>query len=139
MSSRLLLDTCAVIWMATDGSRMASTAQKALDDAFLANRDVGLSPITAWELGLLGRRGRLPAPIQPARLFERFVSAPGIRLEPLSPAILIDSSFLPGEFHNDPADRIIVATARALELTVVTRDRAILDYAQQGYVLALPC
>ncbi len=53
--------------------------------------------------------------------------------------MLIDYSFLPGEFHNDPVDRIIVATARALALTVVTRDKAILDYARQGYVLALPC
>jgi PIN domain nuclease of toxin-antitoxin system len=139
MSGRLLLDTCAVIWMATDENQMSRDARQALDEAFFADLAVGVSPITAWELGLLGRSGRLPAPIQPARLFERFASAEGIRLEALTPAILIDSSFLPGEFHNDPADRIIVATARTLELTVVTRDRAILDYARQGYVLALPC
>jgi PIN domain nuclease of toxin-antitoxin system len=139
MNNRLLLDTCAVIWMATDDSQMRDAARHALHDAFGAGVAVGVSPITAWELGLLSRRGRLPAPIEPVRLFERFTNAQGISLEPLSPAILIDSSFLPGEFHSDPADRIIVATARALELTVVTRDRAILAYAKQGYVRALAC
>lgn len=100
---------------------------------------VGVSAITAWELGLLASKGRLPAATKPAALLDDILNQGGISLEPLTPSILIDSSFLPGEFHNDPVDRIIVATARALELTVVTRDKAILDYARQGYVLALPC
>jgi PIN domain nuclease of toxin-antitoxin system len=138
MKTRLLLDTCAVIWIARE-EPISPEAETALNAAFVDAAPVGVSPITAWELGLLSRRGRLPAAVPPAVLFHRFASRPGIQLEPMTPPILIDSSFLPGTFHNDPADRIIVATARALELTVVTRDRAILDYARAGYVLALPC
>lgn len=138
MSNRLLLDTCAVIWMAQD-AEITQAARQQIDRAFADDRPIGVSPITAWELGVLGKKGRLPSAVSPQSLFDRFVSPGGIQLEALTPAILIDSSFLPGDFHNDPADRIIVATARAHALTIVTRDRAILDYAEKGYVLALPC
>lgn len=118
---------------------MEPAAETAIDAAFADDLAVGVSPITAWELGLLERRGRLPAAASSRALFERFVSAEGIQIEALPASILIDASFLPGDFHNDPADRIIIATARATQMTVVTRDRAILDYARKGYVLALPC
>lgn len=136
--TRLLLDTCAMIWMAQE-ARMESAAIEAIDRAFAEGRSVGVSAISAWELGMLGRRNKLPAAVSPYSLFDRFAGSDGIRVEPATPSILIDSSFLPGDFHNDPADRIIVATARAQEMTIVTSDRAILAYAGQGYVLALPC
>jgi PIN domain nuclease of toxin-antitoxin system len=138
MTNRLLLDTCAVIWMAIDAT-IETAAREAIDAAFAGGRQIGVSSISAWELGLLARQGRLPAAVSPLALFERFVRPDGIQVESLTPSILIDSSYLPGEFHNDPADRIIVATARALELVIVTRDRAILDYAERGYVMAMPC
>ena len=67
------------------------------------------------------------------------MALPAMALEPTTPAIFVDSSFLPGPIHRDPADRIIVATARALDLTVVTSDRLILDYAARGHVRALAC
>jgi PIN domain nuclease of toxin-antitoxin system len=51
----------------------------------------------------------------------------------------MESSFLPGKFPKDPADRIIAATAREHGYTVVTRDRALLDYAEQGYLSAVEC
>ena len=138
MTSRLLLDTCAVIWIAQD-EPLELEAVEAIDRSYSENRLVAVSAITAWELGMLGRLGRLPSAVSPLSLFDRVVGPDGVQVEELTPAILIDSSFLPGDFHKDPADRIIVATARALELTIVTRDRAILDYARQGYVRALAC
>jgi transcriptional regulator with XRE-family HTH domain len=87
------------------------------------------STISRWEQGI-----NLPGPGHAAKL-ARLKGG----LHARTAGFLIDSSFLPGDFHDDPADRIIVATARAFDLTVVTRDRAILAYARQGYVLALPC
>jgi PIN domain nuclease of toxin-antitoxin system len=57
----------------------------------------------------------------------------------LDPETLIESSFLPGEPPRDPADRIVLATARAHALPVMTRDRAILAYAEAGHVGAIPC
>jgi PIN domain nuclease of toxin-antitoxin system len=72
-------------------------------------------------------------------LFGEVLATEGVRIEPLSPEVLIDSSYLPGNLHRDPADRILIATARSLGLTIVTRDRIILDYADQGHVRALAC
>lgn len=80
-----------------------------------------------------------PAAVSPQSLFESFVNPEGVQVEALTPPILTDFSFLPGNLHDDPADRIIVATARAYALTIVTRDEAILGYAKQGYVRAIAC
>jgi PIN domain nuclease of toxin-antitoxin system len=137
-TERLLLDTCAVIWMAIDAELDAAATDR-IDEAVGEGVDVAVCPITAWELGVLAAKGRLPATQSPADLFGVFVDQPGIVLEGLTPAMLIGSSFLPGSFHKDPVDRIIVAMARALDMTVVTRDRAILEYAKQGFVRALAC
>jgi PIN domain nuclease of toxin-antitoxin system len=65
--------------------------------------------------------------------------APPLALATLTPAIAVECNSLPGQFHDDPTDRMIAATARLEGLTVVTRDRQILAYAAQGYVSALPC
>jgi PIN domain nuclease of toxin-antitoxin system len=67
------------------------------------------------------------------------MQAPPLRLADLSTSVLIASSFLPGQPPRDPADKIIIATARAQNLTVVTRDRHILAYSKAGHVLALAC
>ncbi|MBI2504540.1 MAG: PIN domain-containing protein [Candidatus Latescibacteria bacterium] len=65
------------------------------------------------------------------------MTAPGISLAPLTPEIALASSRLPGELPGDPADRIIVATARILNATLVTRDKKIIAYSKQGHVSVL--
>ncbi len=67
------------------------------------------------------------------------MSKPDTALTELTPKVLMESSFLPGSLHPDPADRIIAATAREFDLTVVTRDRALLDYGREGYLSVLAC
>ena len=77
---------------------------------------------------------------QPSCLdWARRALAPLLALAALTPEIAVDCNTLPGRFHSDPADRIITATARVEGMTVVTRDRQILDYAAEGYVSALAC
>ena len=137
-TSELLLDTCAAIWLSQD-AKMRPEAASAIDAAADQGRPLRLSLITAWELGLLERSGRAPMTRPSKAIFQSFLQLPGVALEDLTAEILIDSSLLPGELHGDPADRIIIATARALDLTVVTRDRHILDYADKGHVRALAC
>jgi PIN domain nuclease of toxin-antitoxin system len=61
------------------------------------------------------------------------------QLVDVTPSLFIDSCFLPGKLSRDPGDRIIVATARENDLTILTRDRKILDYSTAGHVLALAC
>lgn len=135
---RLLLDTCAIIWIAND-EPIRPEARQAMKEAIVGGEKVRVSPISAWELGLLSAKDRLPSSMSPEALFGDVMVTAGIKVEAISPDVLIASSFLPGTLHRDPADRILVATARKFDLTLVTRDRIILDYAKQGYVRAIVC
>ena len=83
---------------------------------------------------MLASRGRLQLLIRPERWFANLFEIPGVRLADMSPDVLIASSYLPGKPPNDPTDRIIVATARELGATLITRDRKLLDYGEQGHV-----
>lgn len=138
----VLLDTCAVLWLA-NGMPMSASAMKAIVEAGLENA-IHVSPVTAWEIGLLSR----PKPNRsfeydfqpdPKTWFRRFLSGPGMREAAFSPDIAIDASHLPGELHGDPADRMIIATARHLGLPIVTRDSRIIAYGQAGFVGVISC
>jgi len=98
-----------------------------------------LSPISAWEIGILVRRGRLtldlPAEVYVARAFSR----PGVSVAELTPEIAVRASYLPGESHADPADRLLIATAVVMGLKLVTRDQRILHYSARGHVSTLKC
>ena len=136
MNQPLLLDTCAAIFLV--GKQLNPSAREALQDAGRNLLAVYVSPITAWELGMLVSRGRLALNMSPEAWFTRLIHG-GLQLAELSPEIMIASSFLPGSNLRDPSDRIIVATARAHGYKLVTRDRPLLEYASQGHVNALAC
>lgn len=136
--SPLLLDTHATIWMMRN-ERLARAAQDAIDAASRFSATIWVSPITAWEVGQLVARNRLNLSVTPRGWLLRLLAVPGMRLAELSPEILIASSFLPGRPPKDPADRILLATARDLGATLVTRDRAILAYGESGQVSTLAC
>src|SRR3954467_7916667 len=134
----LLLDTNAAIWMMRN-EPLARVAQDAIDTASRSSADVWVSLVTALEVGQLVSRNRLNLGATPQRWFERLLAIPGMRLADLSPDILIASSFLPGTPPRDPMDRILIATARELAATLVTRDRAIIAYGEQGNVSVVAC
>lgn len=134
----LLLDTCACIWI-SEGAPLADPAVEALNQSWQSGKNVGISPFTAWEIGMLMSRGRLKSRLSPRAWFHRLIGIDGVALAELSPDILMESNALPGNPPRDPADRIIIATARETGLTIVTRDQLILGYANEGHVLALAC
>jgi PIN domain nuclease of toxin-antitoxin system len=134
----LLLDTHAAVWVAED-MPVSKDAAEAINAAHLAQSPIYISAITAWEVGLLVSRNRLNLVAKPERWFERLLATPGVRLADLSPDVLIASSFLPGEPPRDPADRIMLATARDLGATLITRDRLLLKYGEDGQVSTIPC
>ncbi len=138
MSEPLLLDTCAAMYLVAS-EPMASPALEAMDMSADIGTPLYVSPITAWEVGMMTEKGRFRSSLTPQRWFEMLRTRPDIALCELTPAILIQSWALPGVLNRDPADRIIAATAREYDYTVVTRDRALLDYAAAGHLRALEC
>lgn len=138
MSPTLLLDTCALIWIMNNVD-LSPMAVQHIDDAYDRGEAIYASPITAWEIGLQASKGRFKSNLTPQRWLEEVLRTPNVRLAELTPHVLLESSLLPGSPPRDPADRILIATAREFGLTVVTRDRALLDYAKEGYLNAIAC
>ena len=134
----LLLDTCAAIWI-SDEQQIADEALDVIQHAHTAGQFIYVSPMTAWEVGLLVSRGKLRLMMSPQRWFQRLMQAPGLRLADITPEVLIASSFLPDTPPRDPVDRILAATAREYGYRLITRDRPLLDYAAQGHIQALAC
>lgn len=134
----LLWDTHTAIWI-VEKMPIAQAAVDIIAAAHHARVPSYVSPITAWEIGMLASRGRLQLLIRPERWFANLSELQGVKIADLSPDLLIASSFLPGHPPNDPSDRIIAATARELGATLVTRDRVLLDYGEQGHISVVGC
>jgi PIN domain nuclease of toxin-antitoxin system len=138
MSGELLLDTCACIWI-VNNEWMRPTAVEAIDEAFDRGRSIFVSPVTGWEIGIHARKRRFKSLHSPQRWLELLLARPQIAVAQMSPRVLLDSSWLPGDIQADPADRIIAATAREYGYTVMTRDRGLLEYGREGYLSVLEC
>src|SRR5689334_3862696 len=123
----LLWDTCAVIWI-YERAPLSQAARTLMREANDEGAPSYISPISAWEVGSLVSLGRMKLLVRPERWFANLFEVPGVKLAEMSPDLLIASSFLPGTPPRDPFDRIIVATARELGATLITRDRALLRY-----------
>lgn len=132
----VLLDTHAALWLAR--GELAAGAAALLEDVVALDAPVLISPISAWELGMLVARKRVALPSSPVAWLNGLIAA-GASWAPLTPQVLADASFLPGEIHRDPADRILAATARAFGYRLMTRDRALLAYAEAGHLQAVAC
>lgn len=136
--TRVLLDTCAAIWFA-EGKKFSPSAADVFEQGLNGRTRVFVSPITAWEVGLLVARNRYRTALDVPRWFDLLIEHGRFEVAELSAHILAKSSFLPDFGHADPADRIVVATAREHGHVIMTHDRKILDYANRGNVQAMPC
>ena len=132
----LLLDTHVLVWSVRESPRLESVTKKVLNEAARQSLIV-ISAITPWEIGLLVNKGRLELEADVMEWIREALAKPGVRLAPLDPEIAVASTRLPFEMHADPADRILVATARRLGATLVTADGALLDLSKKGYFRAL--
>lgn len=138
MSSGYLVDTCAAIWL-SQRAQIADEARNALRRAWRDGISVNVSAITAWEMAMLVAKGRINETKPPLRWYADFLQMAQISECQVNAELFIASCFLPGALHNDPADRIVIATAREYDLTIITRDRAILAYGAAGHVKTLAC
>jgi len=122
----IVLDTHVWVWWVHGDERITASQVSVIEDA--ESDVIGVSAISCWEVAKLLERGRLEL----SRPLEEWIGLalnyPGIRLIDLSPEIVVASTRLPGEFHRDPADQIIVATARVNGCPLVTSDDKIISY-----------
>lgn len=125
----IVVDTHTLIWWANGASTLSSNAsaaiQEELDDE---NGLILVSAISAWELSMLVDKGRITLAMDVDEWLETVSEIEGVRFAPIYKEVAVQSTRLPGEFHKDPADRMIVALARHFNVPVVTADEKIRAY-----------
>lgn len=124
----IVLDTHALIWWISDDARLASSAKTVIENTLTGSGQVMVSAISAWELALLVERGRVALAMELDEWLRAVESIEGVSFVPITAALAAQSVNLPGEFHKDPADRMIVALARELNAQLVTADEKIQRY-----------
>ena len=134
---KLLLDTHVWLWWATGNDRLKGTkALRALESASRENR-VFLSVISLWEIGMLTVKGRLDLSPNVRQWVDRALMETSVQIAPLTVQGALASTNLPGEFHGDPADRILVAAADELGALLVTADARIIQYYTRRHIAVL--
>jgi len=133
VSAPLLLDTHALVWLMEGVSLLAPGARK-LTEQMAERGKLFVSAISIWEIATLESKGRLVLSTDCQTWVNEMLATPGLQLVPLSPEIAVQSTRLPEGVHGDPADRILIATARTLRATLLTADTKILAYAKAGHL-----
>lgn len=122
----IVLDTHIWIWWVDNPAQMPQDFQDYIQAH--ETQGLGVSAISCWEVAKLVEYGRLILPGPVDQWMQQALAYPGVQLLPLSPEIAVESTCLPGSFHRDPADQIIVATARLYQCPLVTIDQKIRAY-----------
>jgi PIN domain nuclease of toxin-antitoxin system len=132
----LLLDTHILLWLVFKDNNLKEAELKIIEQ-YAKKKALFISSISIWEIALLEKRGRIRLYEPALQWFEQILSLSKINLAPLTPDILCESVNLPEAFHKDPADRMIVATARMMQMSLLTHDKKILEYAEQGLIQSI--
>lgn len=128
----ILLDTHMLLWYA-EGTNLSDQEIMIMEKARKSNQ-LFISAITIWEIAMLVQKEKIALSIDLNEWVDKVLSLPKINLLDLSIPILLQSCNLPQLLHKDPADRMIIATARSNDLHIMTHDQKIINYAKQGYV-----
>jgi PIN domain nuclease of toxin-antitoxin system len=124
----ILLDTHTWLWLLHDPNQLSTFAQNVITKSE-NNNSILISSISVWEIATKQSLNKLQLPLPIHEWFELAQQPPGTVIEPLSPSDAIDSANLPGDFHKDPADRILVAIARRYDIPLITCGQKILNYS----------
>lgn len=122
----IVLDTHVWVWWVQGDSRLLRAAAERIEQEEASG--IGVSAISCWEIAKLVEHNRLALPLPVEEWLTTALSYPGIELVPITPRIAVESTQLPGDFHHDPADQLIVATARVLNCVLLTADQKIRHY-----------
>ncbi|MCP4155166.1 MAG: type II toxin-antitoxin system VapC family toxin [bacterium] len=133
----LILDTHIWLWLVNGDDKIKKNGFLSEIDRASKENAIKIPAICAWEVSMLAAKKRITLLGNTLDWINKALSKPGISLCPLTPLISYESANLPGGFHGDPADRMIVASTRVLNGTLLTLDRKILDYSKEGFVKTL--
>jgi len=122
----LLFDTHIWWWVINEPERLSRGAYELISET--PNDQRAIASISIWEFAMMVTRGRIRLRISPAEWLDHATYRTMITVLNLTPRIALDACNLPGKFHRDPADRIIVATARIHQMKLITKDQKIIDY-----------
>ncbi len=122
----IILDTHIWVWWVDDSQQLRDRKRQTIQDNVQSG--LGVSAISCWEVAKLVEYGRLELACTVEEWMEQATAYSGMQLLELTPQIAIESTKLPGGFHRDPADQILVATARVYDIPLLTADRRILQY-----------
>ena len=136
-SEAILLDTHIWLWLASGVEKAVSLKLRALIDKLLPESGVRISVISLWEIGVLASKGRLVLSPGVKEWIYNTLGATGVALEDINAEIALESTLLPDGMHNDPADRILLSTAKAIGATLITHDKEILSYSKKHGLPAL--
>ena len=121
-----MLDTQVWLWWSLGDGPLREVQRQAIEDNEATG--LGISAISLWEVAKLVEYGRVELPMEIGQWFDSVLRHPRVSVLPLTPEIAVASTTLPGDFHKDPFDQIIVATARVHGCSLVTSDRQIIRY-----------
>jgi PIN domain nuclease of toxin-antitoxin system len=122
----ILLDTHTWIWSHSATKLLSDNVKNLIKNTQTDQR--AIASISIWEFAMMVSKGRINVKIDPKRWLDNAVGSSGLQVIELTSEIAVESCNLPGDFHKDPADRIIVATARTHNLTLLTKDKKIIEY-----------
>ena len=123
----IVLDTQAWLWWAHDPSQLSRRARRTIEKAEKTG-GLRVSVISVWEIAVKTGLGKLELPLDIHEWYCQASAYPNLVVEPLSAADAISSTQLPGDFHKDPADRLIIAFTRRYGVALVTSDKRIQAY-----------
>lgn len=124
----IVLDTHALIWWVSGDTAQFSAAAMDIIKAEQSDGEILVSSITAWEIAMLVAKERIALSMDVAQWLDVVSQIDNVRFVPVDNEISVKSTELPGEFHKDPADRMIVATARKFAAPLVSADEKIRSY-----------
>ncbi|MCC6960950.1 MAG: type II toxin-antitoxin system VapC family toxin [Dehalococcoidia bacterium] len=122
----ILLDTQVWVWWVSQSDRIRGPIQHLLERS--VGDGLAVSWFSAWEVAKKTSLGKLELGLDPDLWLDLAIHGPGVRMVDVTGEILLESTRLPGSFHRDPADQIIVASARILDIPIVTTDERIVAY-----------
>ena len=124
----IVLDTHVWVWLAADPTQLSRAATTAIRRASQAG-GIAIASVSLWELAMLFARGRLRASSTIETSMRSMIEDTGVVVQEITPEIAALATAFPDSYPQDPADRLIGATARCLGLPLVTRDQRVLDSA----------